>query len=288
MLYRSADDWRNAPRKRVLFFAMSGLGKTYVSNMLRDAGDWFHYSIDYRIGTRYMGEYITDNAKAEAMKVPFLRDLLLSDSIYIGSNISFENLTPVSTYLGKPGDPAKGGLPIAEYRRRQEQFRLAEIHALLDTEYFIDRAERLYGYPHFICDTGGSICEWVDPDDPKDPVMSELSKHTLMVWIKGDDAHTAELARRFDKAPKPMSYQGDFLERVWTTYLQQHDLDETQVDPDAFIRWTYAQAMAHRQPRYAAMADRWGITVTADEMAQVHDADSFDDLIASALEAQGK
>ncbi|WP_406644699.1 ATPase [Aliisedimentitalea scapharcae] len=288
MLYRSADDWRNAPRKRVLFFAMSGLGKTYVSNMLRDAGDWFHYSIDYRIGTRYMGEYITDNAKAEAMKVPFLRDLLLSDSIYIGSNISFENLTPVSTYLGKPGDPAKGGLPIAEYRRRQEQFRLAEIHALLDTEYFIDRAERLYGYPHFICDTGGSICEWVDPDDPKDPVMSELGKHTLMVWIKGDDAHTAELARRFDKAPKPMSYQGDFLERVWTTYLQQHDLDETQVDPDAFIRWTYAQAMAHRQPRYAAMADRWGITVTADEMAQVHDADSFDDLIASALEAQGK
>jgi hypothetical protein len=74
-----------------------------------------------------MGEYIIDNAKAEAMKVPFLRDLLLSDSIYIGSNISFNNLSPVSTYLGKPGDPARGGLPIDEYRRRQEQFRRAEI-----------------------------------------------------------------------------------------------------------------------------------------------------------------
>ena len=40
---------------------MSGLGKTHVSNMLRRTGGWFHYSIDYRIGTRYMGEYIVDN-----------------------------------------------------------------------------------------------------------------------------------------------------------------------------------------------------------------------------------
>lgn len=287
MLYTSADDWRAAPRKRVLFFGMSGLGKTHVSNMLRAAGDWFHYSIDYRIGTRYMGEYITDNAKAEAMKVPFLRDLLLSDSIYIGSNISFDNLTPVSTYLGKPGDAARGGLPIAEYRRRQEQFRLAEIHALLDTEYFIDRAERLYGYPNFICDTGGSICEWVDPDDPKDPVLSELDRHTLMVWIKGDDAHTEALIRRFDRAPKPMSYQPEFLDTAWTAYLDQKGVDEARVDPDDFIRWTYAQAMAHRQPRYAAMARNWGLTVTADQIAALRDAGDFDELIAGAIAARG-
>ena len=155
MLYTSAQDWLNATHKKILFFGMSGLGKTYLSNMLRDQGDWFHYSIDYRIGTRYMGEYIADNAKREAMKNPFLRELLMSDSIYIGSNITFENLTPVSSYLGKPGDEAKGGLPYAEYTRRQAQFRTAEIAALLDTPYFIERAGALYGYPHFICDTGG-------------------------------------------------------------------------------------------------------------------------------------
>ena len=120
MLYSTAEDWRQAPKKRVLFFGMSGLGKTHVSNMLRDNGAWFHYSIDYRIGTRYMGEYIADNAKAHAMQVPFLRDLLLSDSIYIGSNISFHNLTPVSAYLGKPGNPDQGGLLMAEYIRRQD------------------------------------------------------------------------------------------------------------------------------------------------------------------------
>ncbi|EDZ47521.1 hypothetical protein [Leisingera daeponensis] len=286
MLYSSAQDWREAPNKRVLFFGMSGLGKTYVSNVLRGAGSWFHYSVDYRIGTRYMGEYIADNAKAEAMKVPFLRELLLSDSIFIGSNITFENLTPVAAYLGKPGDVAKGGLPIAEYKRRQEQFRVAEIRALLDTEYFEDRAQQLYGYPNFICDTGGSICEWVDVDDPKDQIMSELSKHTLMVWIKGDEAHTEELVRRFDRAPKPMSYQPEFLDRVWQEYLKENGIAEGDVDPDAFIRWTYAQALAHRQPRYQAMADNWGITVTADQISTVKDEAGFVDLIASALEAR--
>ncbi|MCF6429324.1 ATPase [Leisingera sp. MMG026] len=287
MLYTSAQDWRDAPNKRVLFFGMSGLGKTYVSNILRGAGSWFHYSVDYRIGTRYMGEYIADNAKAEAMKVPFLRDLLLSDSIFIGSNITFENLTPVASYLGKPGDKAKGGLPIGEYKRRQEQFRVAEIRALLDTEYFAGRAGQLYGYPNFICDTGGSICEWVDANDPNDQVLTELGKHTLMVWIKGSDAHTAELVRRFDRAPKPMSYQPEFLDRVWQEYLQQHGVAEGDVDPDAFIRWTYAQALAHRQPRYQAMADNWGVTVTADQISAVKDEAGFEDLIASALEARG-
>ncbi len=286
MIYSSAKDWREAARKKVLFFGMSGLGKTYVSNILRDSGDWFHYSIDYRIGTRYMGEYITDNAKAEAMKVPFLRDLLLSDSIYIGSNISFENLTPVAAYLGKPGNPTLGGLELTEYRRRQEQFRLAEIHALLDTEYFIDRAQRLYQYPNFICDTGGSICEWVDPDDPRDQVLSELSRQTLMIWLKGDDEHTAELVRRFDKAPKPMSYQPQFLTQVWEEYLAEHGCSGSQVDPDAFVRWTYARALAHRQPRYQAMADNWGIAVTADDMHNVRDASDFDELIERTLEAR--
>ncbi|MEW2916981.1 ATPase [Ruegeria sp. ANG10] len=284
MIYGSAKDWRDAARKKVLFFGMSGLGKTYVSNVLRDSGDWFHYSIDYRIGTRYMGEYIADNAKAEAMKIPFLRELLLSDSIFIGSNISFENLTPVAAYLGKPGNPALGGLELPEYKRRQEQFRQAEIHALLDTEYFIDRAQRLYEYPHFICDTGGSICEWVDPENPTDHVLSELSRQTLMIWIQGDEDHTAELISRFDKAPKPMSYQPEFLVRVWDDYLTQHNCRSEDVDPDAFIRWTYAQALAHRQPRYQAMADNWGVTVTADDMQKVRDAADFDELIERTLE----
>ncbi|MCK0143727.1 ATPase [Aliiroseovarius sp. F20344] len=285
MIYQTAQDWQKAPHKRVLFFGMSGLGKTYLSNLLRDQGDWFHYSVDYRIGTRYMGEHIADNFKAEAMKVPFLRELLMSDSIRITSKISFDNLSPVASYLGKPGSPDKGGLPIDEYRRRQEQFKQAEIAALNDTAHFIDRAERIYGYPHFICDSGGSICEWIDAAlGDLDPLIKELSQHCLLVWLKGDEAHTQELVKRFDRAPKPMAYQPEFLARVWKEYLSEFNVKEDDVDPNDFIRWTYAQALAHRQPLYEHMA-RYGVTLCAHEVAQIKSPEDFDRMIAAAIEA---
>jgi hypothetical protein len=283
MLYQSAADWRGAAAKRVLVFGMSGLGKTHVAGILRAAGGWFHYSVDYRIGTRYMGEYIADNFKREAMKVPFLRELLLTDSVYIASNITFENLAPLSTYLGKPGDPAKGGLSFDEYRLRQDQHRDAEVAALLDTPRFITRAHDIYGYDNFICDSGGSICEVVDPEDPADPVLTALSANLLMVWIKGSEAHTAELIRRFDRAPKPMYYQPGFLTAAWADYRAQTGATGADVDPDAFVRWTYARALAHRQPRYSAMARNWGVAVTAEDVATVRDAADFDALICDAL-----
>lgn len=284
MIYDTARDWTASRTKRVLLFGMSGLGKTHVSAMLRAAGNWFHYSIDYRIGTRYMGEHIVDNFKAEAMKTPFLAHLLRTDSIYIASNITFENLAPLSTYLGKPGNPDLGGLPFEEYMHRQDQHRRAEIAALLDTPHFIDRARRLYGYDNFICDTGGSICEVADPDDPEDEVLSTLSAHLLFVWIEGSEAHTEELARRFDRAPKPMYYDPAFLRDMWARYLAQSGQTEAQVDPDAFVRWAYREAMAHRQPKYRAMAEKWGLTVSAGDVAALSSPEDFEALIARRLE----
>ncbi len=283
MRYPTAADWTAATRRHVMVFGMSGLGKTHLAKLLRAGGAWFHYSVDYRIGTRYMDECIADTFKHEAMKVPMLRDLLLSDSVRIQSNITFDNLTPLSTYLGKPGDPARGGLPFDEYMRRQDQHRRAEIAALDDAVAFIDRAEALYGYPDFVCDTGGSICEVVDPDDPDDPLMARLSAHMLPVWIEGSAAHTAELVRRFDRAPKPMSYQPEFLERAWADYRAETGLPGDRVDPDAFVRWTYARALAHREPRYRAMAARWGVSISADAVARVRTPEDFTALIADRL-----
>ncbi|MGI9389005.1 MAG: ATPase, partial [Boseongicola sp.] len=209
------------------------------------------------------------------------------DSVYIASNITFENLAPLSTYLGKPGNPKLGGLPWDEYCRRQDLHRMAEVAAMHDTSHFAARAKDIYGYENFVCDSSGSICEVVDPDDPEDPVMSALSKVLLPVWIKGSEDHTKQLIRRFDRAPKPMCYQPDFLQRTWQEFQSETGTTEADIDPDEFVRWAYARALAHRQPRYMAMAERWGTTLAADDVARVKSEGDMIELIGRALEARG-
>jgi len=269
--------------KPIAVLGMSGAGKTRIASMLRREAGWFHYSVDYRIGTRYMDEAIEDNFKREAMKAPLLRDLLKSDSIYISSNITFDNLEPLSTYLGKPGDPDKGGIPFQEYLRRQRQHRDAEIKALQDTPLFVEKALDIYGYEHFVCDTGGSICEVVDPDDKNDPVLKTLSEACLIVYFKTGDAHAEALKARFDKYPKPMYYNEDFLKKIWGDYLKATGSAKTLVDPDAFIRWGFAKLIEWRAPRYDAIAKNWGVTIPATDIEKATSPDAFLDLVDEAV-----
>lgn len=284
MLFDNPDEFINAPRRAVTVFGMAGVGKTRLSNLLR-RNRWFHYSVDYRIGTRHMGEFIVDNFKAEAMKVPFLAQLLRSDSIYISSNITFDNLDPLSTYLGTPGNPKLGGLPLAEYQRRQEQHRVAEISALLDVPHFIDRAKRLYGYDDFIADTGGSLIEVIDHNDPEDPVIKALTANTLLLYIRGTDKDASELVRRFKQSPKPMYYRPEFLVEKWAEFKHiEGVLEDDDVDPAKFGAWGFEALLHNRLPRYQALADNFGYTIEASDLATVRDGDEFTDLVASAIE----
>lgn len=283
MLYETPEQFLAAPRHAVTVFGMAGVGKTRLAALLRQ-NEWFHYSADYRIGTRYMGEFIVDNFKAEAMKVPFLRHLLRSDSIKIESNITFANLDPLSTYLGRPGDVAKGGLPLAEYQRRQEQHRVAEIAALQDVPYFIERADKLYGYRNFIADTGGSLIEVVDCDDPNDPVIKALSENTVLVYIRGTEGDAAELVRRFKQSPKPMYYRPPFLVEKWDEFKRLNGVsDDAAVDPDAFGAWGFEALLHDRLPRYQALANRHGYTVEARDIANLTSGGDFLKVVAAAI-----
>lgn len=261
--------------KPVAVMGMSGVGKTRIASLLRKEANWFHYSVDYRIGTRYLGEAIADEFKREAMKNPMLREMLLTDSIYISSNITFENLSPLSAWLGKPGDPKKGGIAFEEYLRRQRLHRAAEISALGDVPAFVEKARAIYGYEHFICDSGGSICEVVEPDDPNDPVLTTLAAACRIVYIDGDEAHSDALKARFAKAPKPMYYNEAFLKRIWADYLGAKGVTENEVDPDDFIRWGFAQLIDWRRPRYEAIAKNWGVTVSARDIEKVRAPGEF-------------
>ncbi|HEY7764066.1 MAG TPA: ATPase [Aestuariivirgaceae bacterium] len=285
MRFSSAKDFRAWPNKAVTIFGMSGVGKTTLARLLRTNG-WFHYSVDYRIGTHYMGEHIVDNFKREAMKVPFLRDLLRSDSIYISSNITFDNLAPLSTYLGKPGNPKKGGIGFKEYCRRQALHRDAELSSLLDVPMFVHKAREIYGYDHFICDSGGSLCEIVDPGNPSDPVLRTLADHTLLLHIEGTEDHARTLVERFRREPKPMYYEKGFLQAKWAEYKKIHEIaEDDNVDPDDFIVWGFEQLLLRRIPIYEAIARNFGYSMSMEVIPKLGSDTDFVDAVSAIIDA---
>lgn len=283
MIYQNKKDWIKSPNKRVSLLGMSGLGKTRLSNMLQSTFNWFHYSVDYRIGTRYLDEFIVDNFKQEAMKNAFLRELLLSDSIYISSNLNFNNLSPLSTYLGKPGKETLGGINFEKYKERQKQHREAEILSILDTNKFIEKSNDIYGYQNFVCDTSGSICEVVNPEDPNDPLLSHLAKDTLIILIKGSRKHKEQLIKRFKKDPKPIYYNEDFLNKKWSNFKDEFKVSNSNVDPDKFILYCFEELLDYRTPIYNSIAKNWGITIDADDISKVKNENDFINLVSHYL-----
>ena len=283
MIYQNKKEWIKSPNKRVSLLGMSGLGKTRLSNMLQSTFNWFHYSVDYRIGTRYLDEFIVDNFKQEAMKNAFLRELLLSDSIYISSNLNFNNLSPLSTYLGKPGKESLGGINFEKYKERQKQHREAEILSILDTNKFIEKSNDIYGYQNFVCDTSGSICEVVNPEDPNDPLLSHLAEDTLIILIKGSRKHKEQLIKRFKKDPKPIYYNEDFLNKKWLNFKDEFKVSNINVDPDKFILYCFEELLDYRTPIYNSIAKNWGITIDADDISKVKNENDFIDLVSHYL-----
>ena len=267
--------------KAVTLLGMSGVGKTTLSNRLPKT-NWFHYSGDYRIGTRYLAEPINDNVKRAAMQVPFLRDLLCSDSIYIRSNITVHNLEPISTFLGKVGDASKGGLACEEFLARQRLHREAEIGAMRDVAEFVEKSREIYGYDHFINDAGGSVCELDDP-----ATIELLAEHTVIVYIRADEGMEQELIRRQQGHPKPLYYGESFFLRSLNRYLEVEGLvAPDDIDPDQFVRWILPRLVEHRRPRYESIASGHGYTVTAAAAETVGDEKDFIDLVARAIDVE--
>lgn len=267
--------WKN---KRITLLGMSGVGKTYLSSMLREH-HWFHYSGDYRIGTRYLDEPILDLVKQQAMQTPFLRELLRKDWIYIRNNIKVSDLGPVLSFVGKLGNPELDGVELNDFITRQSQYRQAEISAMYDVPEFIRKAQDIYGYPHFVNDVGGSLCELDEPG-----VIDVLAQHTLILYIQvTDQAEENKLISRAQSAPKPLYYRPDFLREQLAIYLRENNLQfAAQMNPDDFTRWVFPRLFHSRIPRYEKIAEL-GYTVTSEEVAQVRDEKDFLQLLEIAI-----
>ena len=270
--------FRNSPTRAVTLLGMSGSGKTTLASKLPKAR-WFHYSGDYRIGTRYLDEPILDNVKKEAMKVPFLADLLRTDSIYLCHNITINNLAPVALFIGMIGDPAKGGLPVEEFKRRQALHRQSEIAAMYDVREFIQKTRDLYGYPYFINDAGGSLCELNEPE-----VIRQLAQDTLIVYLKPSELFLDQIVERSLRHPKPMYYQDRFLDEVLPQYLEEESLKSSrEIVPEKFFAWMFPRLVEHRLPLYQAIADEYGVVVEADRIDSIEGEEDFIELVCEAL-----
>jgi len=274
----SAEQFARWDAKSITLLGMSGVGKTHLSGRLR-AANWFHYSADYRIGTRYLSEPILDNIKRQVMQVPFLRELLRTDSIYISNNITVDNLTAVLTFLGKLGRPAQAGLDLQEFKRRQKLYRDAEVAAMLDVPEFIAKAHEIYGYQHFVNDSAGSLCELDDPS-----ALEVLAEHTLIIYIEATAENGRQLLARAEADPKPLYYRPAFLDEQLAVYLAEKGLtDVADIAPDDFVLWMFPRLFAARVPRYEAIARQYGYTIRADVLAAAHSEAAFLACIGDAL-----
>ena len=276
------DQFRAWEHKKVTLLGMSGVGKSYLSSKLREGANWFHFSGDYRIGTRYLDESIMDMIKQQAMQVPFLKELLRNDWIYIRNNIKVHDLGPVLSFVGKLGNPALGGVGLEDFIQRQAEYRNAEIATMHDVPDFIRKAKDVYGYPHFVNDVGGSLCELDEPG-----VIEALAEHTMILYIQvTNQQEENKLIQRAVSSPKPLYYRPEFLTEHLALYLAENNLQyAAEMEPDEFARWVFPRLFHSRIPRYEEIAKQ-GYTVTSEEVSQIQNEQDFLSLLEKAIERQ--
>jgi hypothetical protein len=243
--------------KAVTLMGMSGVGKTRLSSMLAEQG-WVHYSCDYLIGTKYMRDALAANA----------------------ANISKKDISNLSAFIGKPGDPAKGGLDLAEYKRRQSLYYEAECQALRDVSVAIRDA----GTRNFVNDSTGSLCEIRD-----EKIIDEVGRQTLFVYIKASMEDEKKVLERARRNPKPMYFPPGRFDEWLDEYMKGQNTDAvTKLDPDEFSRWVFQRLFEARLPKYQLLADHYGVTIPSDDLKHVKTEKDFTGAIAAALEKHDK
>ncbi|MFI3189460.1 MAG: ATPase, partial [Methylococcales bacterium] len=175
-----------------------------------------------------------------------------------------------------------GGLSLKEFKRRQKLHHQAEVAAMNDVPDFIHKADDIYGYKHFINDAGGSVCELDESG-----VLENLAKNTLIIYIKIPPTLEQTIIERAKTDPKPLYYREAFLDEKLAEFLALKNYSSTEeMPPDEFVTWVFPELFKSRLPRYQAIADQYGYTVDADDIAKVKTEADFIALIADALAKQ--
>lgn len=248
---RSVEKFLASPRKAVTLIGMSGVGKSYLSGKMEGWG-WCNYSCDHLIGSQYLKDQLGGGAEG----------------------VSAQNIAGLSDFVGQIGDPEKGGLPLDEFRRRQALYYEAERSVLKDMPVVLQGVEG-----HFVNDSSGSLCEVEDGD-----VIRGVADCSLFVYLKVPQEDHAEILQRAISYPKPLYFPPAFLDDHLKKYMQQFDLSRIeQIDPVEFLRWVFPYLFQSRLPKYQALADAYGVTVSSKRIGAIKSEGDFFDLIRDSV-----
>lgn len=242
MIYNSAADFLNAPRKAITLMGMSGVGKSYLSSLMSGWG-WYAHSCDLEIGTKYL---------AGELDAP----------------VSADDISALSRYISKPGD-----LPMDEFLRRQRLYYEGECAVLA-------RVPELAGaYERFVNDSTGSLCEIED-----DKLIEAVGRATFFVYIKASKEEERAVLERAQDYPKPLFYPPSHFKAWVKEYMQVFDIEDADDLPaDDFTRWVFPRLFAERLPKYQALADRFGVTVSTRDIYKVKSEHDLLNVIAEGF-----
>ncbi len=249
-------DFKNIEHKVITLMGMSGVGKTYLSLILANDPDWLHYSCDLEIGTKYLGNEIEET---------------LGEKL----SVTADDLSQLSQYVGQLGH---GGLALNEFKRRQQQYMDAECQSLQDLKNVVKNAVEK-GHSHVVNDSTGSFCEIGD-----DTLLGNVDENSLIVYIKATPDEEQEVLKRAQAYPKPMFFSPGKFDTWVAQYAMQHKVKNTdEFDKDDFARWVFPKLFENRLPKYQAIADKYGVTISSQEFKDIKTADEFLDVITMHL-----
>ena len=248
-------DFHDIEHKVITLMGMSGVGKTYLS-LLLSGQDWFHYSCDLEIGTKYLGAEIEETLGEK-------------------NTVVAEDLSQLSRYVGQVG---KGALSLDEFKRRQQKYMDAECQTLHDLKDVVrDAVDK--GYTHIINDSTGSFCEIDD-----DVLLDSVDENSLIVYIKANQEEEKKVLKRAQDYPKPMFFSPEKLDTWLAQYAVENGVKSTnEFDKDGFGRWVFPRLFENRLPKYQAIADKYGVTINSEKFQDVKTADEFLNIIVSHL-----
>lgn len=245
----SKSEFLDQPKKRITLLGMSGVGKSYIAAKLEGWG-WTNYSCDHLIGTKYLADQVK-------------------------GAVSADNILSLSEFVGQIGDPAKGGVGLDEFKRRQKMYYDAECAALRDMPGAADVAAG-----HFVNDSSGSLCEVEDQS-----ILDSVGEKTLFVYLRVRQADHAQILDRAVKYPKPLFFPPAFFEERLERFMSKFEINAVeQIDPDVFLSWVFPHLFESRLPKYKALADRYGVTISTGAFEDLESEAQFIQIIADHLD----